>query len=446
MFRILPCGVCKQALSLAPTVSDQATVECPNCEGQFVVSEVLASLGTWRVIEDPGSALASTEAPECQSEVAPHDGSEVTSSELSLAEQEPSKPTKPKTDWSDFKPITHEQYERMKRKTRSPIWAFLQVVLGGLAAIPISLLLLWHVLDTDIAGAGYAVGEYVPWIVPEKYRPNPMASAGEGDSDNASVPEWNGGDSGFRDFGEIESDAGTKPVDPNSAGLPAEGSEAVDPASAELKSMSRSDAAANAEPTGSMAPNNTVAEVTRLNEAGRKNIFELIQACERDLDQWHLAVKDSGSDLKVHAQRVYSDLVDLAAVIGTLPSNNPVLRNIRDAMQPIGKDVKRHPDVQNVIKQGAQFWASQYSDAQDAPLALVVEIASAAEVDGKWEIEPLAGALPGAIAQVQIPSYLAPSLIPGQRLLLLGSLEGQESSGGSAPNVGVFTACYLHAL
>lgn len=378
-----------------------------------------------------------------QPEVTPSGDSE---SELSLAKQEPDKPAKPKADWSDFKPITHEQFERMKRKKRSPIWSVLQVVLGGLAAVPISLLLLWHVLDTDVAGAGYTVGEYVPWIVPEKYRPSPMTSTGKNSSRKTDVPEWSGGDSGFRDFSEVASDPVADLTAPNSAVPPADDSQPRDPESSALSSMNRSDASTKIEPNGSLPLSNPEAEADRPREANSQNIFELIQACEGDLDQWHLAVKDSGSDLKVHAQSIYSDLVDLAAVIGKLPSNNPVLRNIRDAMQPIGKDVKRHPDVQNVIKQGAKFWASQHSDTAEAPLAVIVEIVSAEEVDGHWEIGTEEGSLPVSINQVQIPSYLAPSLIPGQRLLLLGSLSGQQAPENSAPSTGIFTACYLHAL
>ena len=45
----------------------------------------------------------------------------------------------------------------------------LQVALGGLAAIPVSLLLMWHLLGTDIGDAAPWVAQYAPWIVPQKF-------------------------------------------------------------------------------------------------------------------------------------------------------------------------------------------------------------------------------------------------------------------------------------
>jgi hypothetical protein len=74
--------------------------------------------------------------------------------------------------WSHFQPLTPDFLDRQRRDRRTfSIWPVIQVALGGVAAVPVALLLIWHLLGTDVGEAGPWVGKFVPWIVPEKFRP-----------------------------------------------------------------------------------------------------------------------------------------------------------------------------------------------------------------------------------------------------------------------------------
>ncbi len=53
-----------------------------------------------------------------------------------------------------------------KRRTKSPLFGFLQVILGGFASIPIATLIIWFGLGKDPFKWGPIVAEYAPWIVP----------------------------------------------------------------------------------------------------------------------------------------------------------------------------------------------------------------------------------------------------------------------------------------
>ncbi len=64
------------------------------------------------------------------------------------------------------------------RSSKGPsIWTLVQVMLGGAASIPVTLLLLWHVVGKDVMNAGPKVAQYVPWIVPSKFHHTSMPDA-----------------------------------------------------------------------------------------------------------------------------------------------------------------------------------------------------------------------------------------------------------------------------
>lgn len=511
MIQTLPCAHCNRTLVLPFGVSQEATIECAHCNEQFVISDMLrSSLGTWRVLADPAISSSSPEndasypeshassaeshasypesqghppqpgsiPPDAQPIVpgSPNGHAEAADShEIKLApdsSESAKSGSKPKSNWSNFEPITHEQYERMKRKSRSPIWSMLQIVLGGVMAIPISLLLLWHLLDKDIGGAGPMVGKYVPWIVPEKFRPPSEAEITQG---TMAKPAPRRGDSGFRSFDDVlplpssdsENSTHERRADdlpdsdfPDSSEPPAHGSgnnsdasvASSGDSSATMDSADVSGNSTRGKPSdiedNSSSPDATNTNVERENEPQHPptNIFALIQSCEQDLENWRHAVL-ADSDLKPLAQVLYRDFIDLAEAIDQLPEGNPVLRNVRDAMQPIGRNVKRNADVQQVVSQGAKFWCEKHSDSPHHAIALIVEIESAQEQADRWRIAPSnASELPAAVTGISVPRRLAPSLISGQRLLLLGQLNRSSESSSRAPSEESFQACYLHAL
>jgi LSD1 subclass zinc finger protein len=56
------------------------------------------------------------------------------------------------------------------RKKSNPIGTLVSIVGGGVAAIPISILLMWYALGKDPLAAGPMVASFAPWIVPEKFQ------------------------------------------------------------------------------------------------------------------------------------------------------------------------------------------------------------------------------------------------------------------------------------
>ncbi|MDZ4848609.1 MAG: hypothetical protein SGI77_04895 [Pirellulaceae bacterium] len=60
----------------------------------------------------------------------------------------------------------------LRRKKKESIFqnTFIQIVLGGLLAVPLTQIIIWHVMDKDVPwGIGPYIADYVPWIVPEKF-------------------------------------------------------------------------------------------------------------------------------------------------------------------------------------------------------------------------------------------------------------------------------------
>lgn len=453
MIQFLPCPSCRQSLLLPNEVSPQASIACPVCEEQFVLENILESeFGYWRVVQDPHRVNLASDTTEIATatpgEVTQPKEPSITASDADVSKTEwslqPAEPnTAPNLSRPKFAPISHEQFERAKRETRSPVWTILQVVVGGLAAVPISLLILWHILDKDIADAGPRVSKFAPWIVPPKFRGFDAAEFARPTQGGVLNP----GESGFRQFRQEELYATD---DPSPRRLST--ADTIDsPAGPITDSESRPPETTRAAsvPFEESADRQTT-ESNYRQDPETENIFATIQRCEKNLDAWRGATSGPRSELRSAAQSIYRDLTDLASIIDRLPDQNPVIRAIRDAMQPIGRKIKRETDVQDVIQQGAAFWVESLGSERRFPLAAVVEIQQAAEKDFVWTVTPTDSTRIKEIDSVTIPSTLAPSLISGQRLFLLGMVESSSSTeeiiDGAAPPPRILSANYLHAL
>jgi hypothetical protein len=66
--------------------------------------------------------------------------------------------------------LFEDKTRRAGRKKGSPLGTLLSVIGGGLAAIPISILLMWYALGKDPLEAGPVVTQFAPWLVPEAFR------------------------------------------------------------------------------------------------------------------------------------------------------------------------------------------------------------------------------------------------------------------------------------
>lgn len=515
----VPCPGC-QKMALLPTgTSRLATIQCPSCEEQFVIDEALErSFPQFTVLSDPGwgengadaaqpteEALGLTipESPVVQGEIAePQETSRFTSSglelessyeddaevlELKSLDEVDSKTRKPKVNWTHVTPHSHEGYEKLKRETKSPIWSVAQVVLGGLAAIPISLLLIWHLVGTDIAGAGPWVAQYAPWIVPEKFRPYENSAPA---SSSQRPPAPNRGDSGFRNFDEVlpmsvnggnasekVTDANSDRVEPSTkldspnaaknnniaeAATTVE-AESMDTAVApSMRNDSKSDGSAN-ESIDSLETDLSVLKpatpradaidslTTDLNNSP-SNLFEQIRNTEFSLAEWRSA-SENKDELPPIAKKVYGNFTNLANSISKIPSSSPVLRVVRDEMKLVGKNVKENEDIQDLIRQGSSYMLSR-ADSQQSSLAVVIKIGELQQIENMWKVVPTSETNPGSGKfNITIPRTIAPSLSTDQRLLILGlatpsdATKNSISSNGEALEKQVqFTASYIYGL
>jgi hypothetical protein len=218
----LPCPGCHSLLRPPTRASNQAVLRCPLCQHELEAYDLVKGLQRqWMVIEDRGtddfvgkmltgqakgevvdspttSGTTSVDSPG-GSGVLPnemdHDPKTVggTASRLGSG---PQGVDAARISWDRLRPTVQDDFARKLQEKKSPLVSAIQVVAGGLAAIPVGLLLVWHVLGKDVAGAGPAVGRVLPWVVPAKFRK--VAILNPTDLQDAGKVQGSGLDDGLR--------------------------------------------------------------------------------------------------------------------------------------------------------------------------------------------------------------------------------------------------------
>jgi hypothetical protein len=192
----LPCPGCHSLLRPPTRASNQAILRCPLCQHELEAYDLVKGLQRqWLVIEDRGTddfvgkilnGQAKTQVSDASSpaDTASVEGPTDLGGISNEAETEagtvggtasllgtgPQGVDAAKINWDRLRPATQDDFIRKIQEKKSPLVSALQVIAGGLAAIPVGLLLVWHVLGKDVAGAGPAVGRVLPWVVPAKFR------------------------------------------------------------------------------------------------------------------------------------------------------------------------------------------------------------------------------------------------------------------------------------
>jgi hypothetical protein len=192
----LPCPGCHTLLRPPTRASNQAILRCPLCQHELEAYDLVKGLQRqWLVIEDRGTddfvgkiltgqtkaqvadALSSAETASADSPIGVGGISNEPEAEGgtgggagSQLGTGPQGVDAAKINWDRLRPATQDDFIRKIQEKRSPLISALQVIAGGLAAIPVGLLLVWHVLGKDVAGAGPTVGRVLPWVVPAKFR------------------------------------------------------------------------------------------------------------------------------------------------------------------------------------------------------------------------------------------------------------------------------------
>lgn len=509
VFQLLPCSRCQRTFSVRSEVSDQALLKCPNCGNQFRLGDLLeAFYAPWLILENPGVASAGAGATGSQGGVPAElsaatastglslDGSGVESApaqsaglttaaattqpeeggvsldepELELADQEESSTglsldsgdkDKPKTDWSQFKPITHEEFQRMKRADRSSIWSTLQVVLGGAAAIPVSLLLIWYVLDKDVAGAGPAVARYVPWIVPEKFRGSSLASEpAEPLAEPRRIPRR--GESGFRNFDDVMPPADSDDEQPSESaepnGAPADGAGAV--VATLAQDDKESEAAGNSTSTSeAQLPNIDAAPPAPSSavDAPMADVFALLQRTKKKVEDWKDVATAKDTVKREAAISLFEDLASLGAHFSSIPDTPGAPALARDKAQEIARAIKRQPGLTDVIHSAAKAQLNGNLPRSKNGWALVCTVGQILDQDVSWRIMVAdSSLLPLDVPTIEIPKSVAPQLTSGQRLLLLGQFilppsaddasATAENTENAAPGPEIFRASFSYGL
>ncbi|MCA9127655.1 MAG: hypothetical protein KDB22_11240 [Planctomycetales bacterium] len=440
MLQVLPCPHCSQfSLILEETAAD-SEIRCPNCLTQFTLGELSSKFSVWEVVR-ADQFTASTSSLEAAQSRADSDSELVVQDVVSDSppmQSAAKKSSDAEINWKSFEPITHEQFERLKRKTRSPIWTVLQVAVGGLAAVPVSLLIMWHVLGKDLIDAGPSVARYVPWIVPEQFHPLAIpeleANSSNRGQDSAEVDNSSRVDLS-RSMATLAANDPTAPSDNE----PSQVKQGGDAQSSEGTSEYPHDPATGA------APSEESLGLTDRNFIGH-NVFAAISLCERDLEYWHQGLKTPEADKKQLARAMYSDLASLALLVGRLPKNESVIRVLRDQIQDLSRMIKRVPETVSMIQQGAKHSLSRSEIQTPSGLAVILEIGTLYEESGYWVVTPVedVGNDESSSVRILIPKILAPTLIAKQQLLLLGTLTQEETSDSQSSLR--FEASYVYSF
>lgn len=391
----------------------QAVLRCQHCSHQFVLGEMIdAEMGFWEVVEDPnlpsakGEAAGETmpansaslaEAADSDFELELEKTAEYVSPQTLLKSQEAEKK---KTERSKFEPISHEQYERMRRKSKSPFWSMLSVLLGGLASIPIATLLIWHVLGKDPLQMGPAVARFAPWIVPTRFRPRVF-------HEEVLPPAPAAGTSGFRRFDNLSMDGA-----------------ASSPSDAEVSSHA---VRTTPETSNENVPSNVAATGENQEPANASSdAFSMINQVKQDFAAWNDRGDDQDLKKKI-AFQTYTDLSSLALAINQMPPTSPVRRQLRTELRSVAQQVKEHVDIQELLQGGTRHWIKTQLDSSIG-LSFVIKVARATEAGDVWHVAPET-ALGSEPIQIVVPKEILPSLSEGQTVFAIGCLTRAKSAG-----------------
>ncbi|RMF39393.1 MAG: hypothetical protein D6753_13860 [Planctomycetota bacterium] len=451
--QLLPCASCGKIFVLPEGTSAAATIECPNCEQQYVVDSLVRDeLVRWKVVYDPNS-------PDAPADV-----------EILAVEEEASDVA---GDGAQQAPLVLDgaigsgagsALRRARRKQGTPIWSIIQVVLGGVAAVPIALLILWWVLDRDVMDAGPKVARYLPWIVPQKYHPfdGPDADV----ADTLPRRPQRRGQSGFRRFDDVfpidggdSSAPGSDPRAAESGGTTTHDAPEIDPPNADQ----------TARETASPAEDGTVfglarrclSELDAFLQASERGNEAVSSASADDSEPSAQEPQTTADRRRELAQRAYATLMELARAVEDIPLYSPVRRPVEDLLEDIARRIGQHPELRRLVQQGATYWeAGAAPGGHLALVGTVVDVQPLESPDSAVMVHLATDGVPESVSRIFVPSRWAIGVEPDNDVFVLGrrieadAAEPENSateriatqSGERAPENAGFEACYLQVL
>ena len=444
MSHFFPCPSCHFVVQPPKKASANARLRCPVCQHEILAGDLLQGTHRqWVVIDDPGgedlfyayhpAPILAEQAPlrfeaESTSETADNEGDELvledTGDQVDLADN--GKGTT--VDWKKFKPITHDEFQRRKRATKPAWMTLVQIVLGGAAAIPVSLLIIWHVLGKDIGGAGPMVGQIAPWAVPKKFRP--AKEVPEAFWENPKpVPQLDrpsklpraGGLPDRSDFGKGEKES---PVERPQIALDSEG-----------KTEGNSEPASKLPAEESPNANNQSSEEAESGEKSDQAASELslaIESLTKSQSEWQSYQGEDRTQKRALAQQFYKSLGTLAEVLPSKMVAFSPERVWKNKAESVCKEILNDSSLVSLIDQGSQASLRQPAEnlSSLATLAVVNQMAATGD-------EFLLAISPELMHSEQvIPTVLYPpfdrDVEIGRRSLLLGKFENAHLATDAA--------------
>lgn len=206
---IANCPRCCEQVTVPESASREATVRCPLCQEEYSLAEALAQLPpTLIVVSDIGQTHVPAIADEDDADWSAMDLDDDDNDEVALAPVGGASALAP-FDFASGSATTGAKAtasirsnNRSRKPKSNPIKSVLSIVIGGLMAFPIAQLILWYLpgdLKRDF-GAGPIVAQYVPAIVPAKFR---GSQANVESNSETSLQDSNVAGSGFN-FGESD--------------------------------------------------------------------------------------------------------------------------------------------------------------------------------------------------------------------------------------------------
>ena len=304
---------------------------------------------------------------------------------------------------------------RASRGDKGGLWSIIQVVLGGAAAIPVTLGLLWYVLGKDVMNAGPTVAQYVPWIVPQKFH-HPSENIAVHSSE-PRVPPPALGAGGFRNFDEELGKSAPTSIDQPSP-----------TAEAEVSSTDQPGTPAAAVPNDG---------------TGITSAIETVRLTKEKMKGWDASAPDKTAT----ANELFADLVLLSEQLTGFPVDGGAIRVVKDDLNDIGRALAAK-ESEPLRRAFASLQASQFSDKSKPERPGRIYLGRATEVSeikGQWVITLKEGAKQ---LRIEAPRQAITSLNAGERFFCLGTvIEDSESRPeAGAPTIIRISASFLQTF
>ncbi len=193
------CLECEQPFRLPKNAAEIETLECPHCQQNLDMEQLLASIAEEMNI--PTAAVVKQKddkTTEVNDEigVVDKDAEPATKSPQSFDDQDyvipkPLKTAERRRRMSSQSVRRHKKNEKKRQfeKKSNPLVEFGRIAFGAVLAIPVAQLVLWWVIGIDPFTIAPKVSEYVPIIVPASLQPKSEDDIAEDQQSAEDMPE-----------------------------------------------------------------------------------------------------------------------------------------------------------------------------------------------------------------------------------------------------------------